>query len=137
MRIRPLTTLALIALTAAGLSGQSSASERPHLDIRALPRVAMSPTDVAFTAKLIGGEELEDFHCPEVEWNWNDGARSVREGDCDPYEQGDEVVRVFSARHRFRQAGLYTVTVSLRRASRVVAAATVTIDVKPGFPGKY
>jgi hypothetical protein len=72
-----------------------------------------------------------------VEWDFADGARSVRLSDCAPYEPGDDVVRVFNARHRFRQAGLYEVTVRMRRANRVVAVASITIDVKEGMPGRY
>ena len=136
MRLGP-TTFAAVALAAAGLAGHVRASEKPQLDLRALPRIAFSPTDVSFTAKLVGGKELEDFHCPEVEWDWSDGARSVHESDCSPYQPGEDVVRAFTARHRYRQAGHYTVTVKLRRASRVLAAATTTIDVRPGMPGRY
>ena len=139
MRSRTLGALAasVLVLAAPGQAGESRNPERPSLDVRALPRIAISPTDVAFTAKLVGGEALEDFHCPEVEWDWADGARSVRLSDCDPYQPGDDVVRVFSARHRYRQAGLYEVTVRMRRASRVLAVASITIDVKEGMPGRY
>jgi hypothetical protein len=137
MRSRIFCALALVVLAAPGQAGESHIPERPFLDVRALPRIAISPTDVNFTAKLVGGEPMEDFHCPEVEWDWADGARSVRLSDCAPYEPGDDVVRVFSARHRYRQAGLYEVTVRMRRASRVVAVASITVDVKEGMPGRY
>jgi len=139
MYSRWFATLSLMALALPSLAGDLTPQERPRprLGIAAMPRVAISPTNVAFTARLVGGAELEDFHCPEVEWNWSDGTRSVRLSDCDPYEPGADIVRVFSATHRYRDAGQYAVTISLRRASRVVAAATVTIEVRPGLPGRY
>jgi hypothetical protein len=138
MGLRRLAALSLALALPAG-AGDLAPQERPRprLDIAASPRVAISPTNVSFTAKLVGGDELEDFHCPEVEWDWSDGARSTRLSDCDPYQPGDTIVRVFSAHHRYRRAGQYSVKVSLRRASRVVAAATVTIDVREGLPGRY
>jgi len=139
MRCRWFVTLSMMALALPSGAGDLAPHERarPRLDIAAMPRVAISPTNVAFTARLVGGGELEDYHCPEVEWNWSDGARSVRLSDCDPYQPGDDVMRVFSATHRYRDAGQYVVTISLRRASRLVAAATVTIEVKEGLPGRY
>lgn len=139
MFVRWLATLSLMALALPSVAGDLTPRERPRprLDIAAMPRVAISPTNVAVTAKIVGGSELEDFHCPEVEWNWSDGERSVRLSDCDPYQPGADIVRVFSATHRYRRAGQYVVTIRLRRASRVLAAATVTIEVMPGLPGRY
>ena len=136
MRFRFLATLIFLAAALPSGTEDAIVPGRPRLDVAALPRIAMSPAEVSFTAKLVGEGEMEDFHCPEVEWVWADGARSVRLSDCDPYQPGDEVARVFTARHRFRHPGLYLVTVNLRRASRVVAAANITIDVQAGFPGR-
>jgi len=139
MRLRWFATLSLMALPLTCLAGDLTPPERPRprLDLAAMPRATISPSNVVFTAKLVGGDAQEDFYCPEVEWNWSDGARSARLSDCDPYRAGDEITRVFSATHRYRDPGQYAVTVSLRRASRVVAVATVTIDVRAGVPGRY
>jgi hypothetical protein len=139
MRLAPVVAVALAALAPPALAGDLPATDgsQPRLDLAATPRMGVSPTTVSATAKLVGGDQLEDFHCPEVEWDWSDGARSTRLSDCDPYEPGAGIVRVFSASHRFRQPGRYVVTVSLRRAGRVLAAATVTVNVKQGFPAGY
>jgi hypothetical protein len=139
MRLRWLAVLVPWAFAVPATAGDLNAADRarPHLDVAAMPRMAISPSNVAFTAKLVGGQDVEDFHCPEVEWDWSDGTRSTRLSDCDPYQPGDDVVRRFSANHRYRQPGEYAVTVRLRRAEGVVAAATITIEVKQGLPGSY
>jgi hypothetical protein len=82
-------------------------------------------------AELVGGEDLEEFYCAGLEWDWGDGNRSFQESDCDPYEPGMEVDRFFSARHVYAGPGQYRVQVSLRRAGQSVAAARTDVII-PG-----
>ena len=123
----------LILLAAAPTGADGGKLRRPRLDVRASPRVAFSPAYILLTAELVGGDEMEDFYCPSLEWSWGDGARSVRESDCPPYEPGRELERRFSAEHGYRQAGDYQVTVRLRRANRSVAEASARVAVRPGL----
>ena len=30
-----------------------------------------------------GGDDVEEFHCPEIEWDWDDGGKSVAEVHAD------------------------------------------------------
>lgn len=131
MRFRVTTLSALIALAAPLHGGPEPA--RPRLDLRVTPRVAFSPANVLVTAELVGGEEHEDFYCPALEWDWGDGARSAHEADCPPFEPGVELDRRFTAEHGYRSAGTYTVKLTMRRASRRLAVATATVNVRPGF----
>jgi hypothetical protein len=124
-------TLVLLAL-AAPLVAESG--DRPRLDLRATPRMAFSPTVVSVTAELAGGDEIEEFYCPELEWDWDDGARSQRGSDCPPFQAGQsEFERFFSADHVYRQAGSYNVKITLKRAGRTVAAASSRVEVRPGL----
>jgi len=123
----------LVLMAAASTGADGGKLRRPRLDLRASPRVAFSPAYVLLTAELVGGDEVEDFYCPGLEWNWGDGAKSVRESDCPPYETGRELERRFSAEHGYRHAGDYQVTVTLRRANRSVAEASARIAVRPGL----
>jgi hypothetical protein len=51
--------------------------KRPKLTLTARPPIAMSPARVSLTAELAGGpDDLEDFYCPTVEWDWGDGTSS-------------------------------------------------------------
>lgn len=130
----------LIALVAAlPLVAHQAADERPRpkrpsLGLRATPRMAFSPVNVFMTAELIGGDDVEEYYCPEVEWQWGDGGKSIQESDCPPYEEGvSKIERRFTADHEFRRSGNYTVVVTLRRATRNIARADVKVTVRPGL----
>lgn len=122
----PLIALALATPAAAG-----TRPSRPRFDIRASPRVSFLPGPVLVVAELNGGDDLEEFYCPGLEWDWGDGERSLHEADCAPFEPGTSLERRFSARHVFRQAGEFDVRVTLRRADRSLARATVHVTVGP------
>jgi hypothetical protein len=129
MRLRagvvPLMVLVLATPVAAG-----SRPARPRFDIRASPRTAFSPVHVLVVAELKGGDDLEEFYCPGLEWDWGDGTRSLYEADCPPFEPGTFLERRFSARHVFREAGEFDVQLRLRRADRSLATATVRVSVQ-------
>ena len=130
---RLLAGLILVLAVAASTGADGGKLRKPRLDLRATPRVAFSPAYVLLTAELIGGDEAEDYYCPGLEWNWGDGARSVHESDCPPYEPGSEFERRFSAEHGYRHAGDYEITITLRRANRSVAVASARVNVRPGL----
>jgi hypothetical protein len=64
--------------------------------------MAFSPVVVLATAELRGGGELEDFYCPALEWDWDDGGTSSRESHYPPFEPGITLDRRFTWSHRFR-----------------------------------
>ena len=125
--------LILVLAAAASTGAEGAKIRKPRLDLRATPRMAFSPVNVLLTAELVGGDELEEYYCPGLEWNWGDGAKSVRESDCPPFQPGGEFVRRFSAEHGYRRAGEYEITVTLRRANKSLAAASARVDVRPGL----
>jgi hypothetical protein len=129
MRFRT-AVVPLIALALATPAAAGTRPSRPRFDIRASPRVAFLPVQVLVLAELNGGDDLEEFYCPGLEWDWGDGERSLHEADCAPFEPGTSLERRFSARHVFRQAGEFDVRVTLRRAARSVAKATVHVSVQ-------
>ena len=131
--MRRLAAGLILVLAVAGSTGAESKLRKPRLDLRASPRVAFSPAYVLTTAELVGGDELEEFYCPGLEWDWGDGAKSVRESDCPPFQPGSEFVRRFSAQHGYRSAGEYQITVTLRRANRPLAVASARVNVRPGL----
>jgi hypothetical protein len=79
--------------------------------------------------KLVGGDDVEDFYCPCLEWDWGDGSRSMREGDCPPFDDETQMARLFSVMHRYRETGDFKATLTLRRGGRTVASAAVSIRV--------
>jgi hypothetical protein len=120
-----------VILVTSGFSADKP--RRPRLDLRATPRVAFSPVDVLVTAELTGGDEAEEFHCPAILWEWDDGAKSTQESDCEPLAAGGELERRFTAHHAYRRAGTYNVKITMQRSTRTLAVATTTVTVRPGL----
>lgn len=125
--------LSCLCMLGLGLAGAEEKPKKPRLDLRVTPRMAFSPVTVLVVAELQGGDDVEEFYCPEVEWEWDDGGKSVNEGDCAPFEPGTKIDRRFTAEHDYRKAGVYNVKVTLRRAGRAIAANSVRITVRPGL----
>jgi hypothetical protein len=120
------------ATATGGLAADKTPLKKPRLDLRATPRMAFSPVSVLLTAELRGGDDTEEFHCPEVEWDWDDGGRSVHQEDCAPLAAGAPLERRFTAHHAYRRAGTYNVKFTMRRADRPLAVASATVTVRPG-----
>jgi hypothetical protein len=123
--------VAVAVLSCAGLAaaGDAPRPKRPHLALRASPRVAFSPVEVLAVAELKGGHDVEELYCPGLVWDWGDGSRSAHESDCAPFEAGKALERFFTARHRFRAPGMYSVRLTLVRADRTIAVATVPVNI--------
>lgn len=115
-------------------AGEAAKAKKPVLDVRPTPRFGFSPLNVLFVAELKGGGDVEDFYCPEIEWDWDDGGKSVKESDCPPYEDGvTHIERRFSQEHSFARAGVYAVKVTMRRSNHLIAKQTVNVTVRPGL----
>jgi len=137
-----MTRAALPAVIAVALVAPASARDakpeaklkKPRLDLRATPRMAFSPVNIFLIAELQGGDDVEEYYCPQLEWDWDDGGKSVQEGDCPPFVAGTtRIDRRFTAEHEYRRAGGYTIKVTMRRANRSFAASNVRVTVRPGL----
>lgn len=137
-----MTRVALAAVIAVALAAPAPARDakpeaklkKPRLDLKAIPRMAFSPVNIFLTAELQGGDDVEEYYCPQLEWDWDDGGKSVQEGDCPPFEAGTtKIDRRFTAEHEYRRAGVYNVKVTMRRANRSLAASNVRVTVRPGL----
>jgi hypothetical protein len=128
-----LALAALVLLALASALTAADGTKKPRLDLRASPRVAFSPVRVLMTAELVGGDAVEDYHCPGVDWDWGDGTHSFHEADCPPFEPGMELERRFTASHAYMVPGDYQVRVKLQRASRSVAVARTSVIVHSGL----
>ena len=136
MRIRSTHALALVAALAAAttVAAAEAKPKKPRLDLRATPRMAFSPVNVFLTAELMGGDDVEEYYCPELEWEWDDGGKSTQESDCPPYEAGKTTIeRRYTADLEFRRAGVYNVKITMRRSGKSLATANVRVTVRPGL----
>ena len=139
---RAMTRAALAAVIAIALAAPASAGEarpeaklkKPRLDLRATPRMAFSPVNIFLIAELQGGDDVEEYYCPQLEWDWDDGGKSVHEGDCPPFVAGTtKIERRFTAEHEYRRSGIYTIKVTMRRANRSLVASNVRVTIRPGL----
>jgi hypothetical protein len=123
----------VLAAPALPASAGDAKEKKPSLSMRSTPRFAFSPARVLFVAELQGGDEVEEFYCPEVEWEWDDGGKSIKEADCPPFVAGEtKIERRFTAEHDFRRAATYNVKVSLKRLGKSFAVQTLRLTVRPG-----
>jgi len=129
-----LAALSVLCLAAPGFSAdKNEEGKKPSLELRSSPRFGFSPINVLFTAELKGGDDLEEFYCPEIEWDWDDGGKSVREGDCEPFEPGvTKIQRRFTEYHEYRRAGIYSVKVTLRHVGKTLKETRVRVTVRAG-----
>ncbi len=123
----------LFALAAVPVAPDEAKGKKPTLSLRSSPRFAFSPVRVLFVAELQGGDDVEEYYCPELEWEWDDGSKSVQESDCEPFVPGEtKIERRFSAEHEYRRAASYNVKVSLRRLGKTFVNQSVRLTVRPG-----
>ena len=131
--------LAAVPALAAGQRADSKPKpagddDKPKLTLKAQPNVSVAPARVVLTAELSGGaNDYQDYYCPTVLWAWGDGTESESTFDCEPYIAGkSEIKRRFTVEHVFRRGGTQRVVFRLKRNEKVLATATVTIQVTPG-----
>jgi hypothetical protein len=129
-----LGAVAAMAVAAGMVLASDAKPKKPRLELRATPRMAFSPVNVFLTAELTGGDDVEEYYCPELEWEWDDGGKSTQESDCTPFEEGkSKIERRYTTDHEFRRAGVYNVKLTMRRAGRSLASASVRVTVRPGL----
>jgi hypothetical protein len=131
-----LVPAALLAAAPGGAqkTDKDSDSKRPKINLKAQPMIAISPARVVLTAEIVGGpNDYEEFYCPTIEWDWGDGTQSESTSDCAPYEPGkSEIKRRFTTEHMFR-AGQFRVGFRLKRGTKAVGFATVSLQIRPGL----
>lgn len=127
--------LVLAAFVGFSFSVPASAKpKRPTLGVRVSPRMAFSPVGVIAMAELSGGEDSEDFYCLAIEWDWDDGSKSLQDSDCEPYQPGTKIERRFSSEHYYTRAGSYNIRAALKAQDKVVATNTFRLIVRQGLP---
>jgi hypothetical protein len=128
MRAAALLALVSLAAPPAGAADRAE-GQRPALRLRATPGVSFAPASVLLVAELVGGDTLEEFYCPEIEWDFDDGRRSVSQSECEPFDGDSTLERRFLVRQSYAHAGEYRPTITLRRSDGVIARAAVTVLV--------
>ena len=142
-QLNRIAILAAASLFAAGavLVAQSDPKpktepKRPQISMKATPASGMVPVRVVGMVELKGGDDdFEEYYCPTIEWNWDDGTVSESSNDCEPYERGKSVIkRKYTVTHPYRQGGRYRITFKLKQKSKVVGGANAVVQLLGGGP---
>ena len=131
-----LVAVLTLTLTPGGdAAAQRNDDRKASVSLKATPTSGFTPLRVRLVAEIRGGsDDLVDFHCPSVEWDWGDDQTSEADEDCAPYEAGkSEIRRRYSTEHVYRDPGNYTARLRLKQGKRVVANASTNIQVRPGL----
>jgi hypothetical protein len=109
-------------------------AKRPQITLRATPASGMVPVRVVGIAELKGGsDDFEEYYCPTIEWNWDDGTVSESSNDCEPYEAGKSLIkRKYTVTHPYKQGGHYRITFKLKQKQKVVGGANTVVQLLGG-----
>src|SRR5262245_51764714 len=126
--------IALISLLAA--------SAHPYVELRPMRKVTVLPLnscDVKVTFQLtVSDGNSEDYYCPRVVWEWEDGLLSSEQSDCPPFEDAapSDHRRTWTRTRAFQGKGTYLIRAHLCRLQRRVATveATAVITGWEGYP---
>jgi hypothetical protein len=119
------------ALLARGQGG----SKKPSLSLKATPTVSFAPARIVVVAEVKGGpDDLEEFYCPTVEWEWGDLTTSTVEADCEPYAPGKSTIkRRYTVEHNYKNSGAFKIILRLKKSNRIIASANTQIQVRAGL----
>ncbi len=132
MRYSPLLVALAFGLVPVGTSPAAAPrAAKPTPVMTAVPMIVGAPGKVVFRVTLRGGaDDDEEYYCPAIEWDWDDGSVSERSRDCDPYEKGkSRIDRNFTAEHEFKLPDEYKVVFRLKKGGKVLTAPSITVTV--------
>jgi hypothetical protein len=128
------TTAILMAL----LAGASAA--KPTVEFKPLRRMTQlqagsCDAEVSFSLRVFDGG-AEDYYCPKVVFEWEDGSRSIEESDCLPFDQAEpgDHRRTWTRTRRFQGSGTFSVQAHLCRGERRIKSVRTTATIV-GFEG--
>jgi hypothetical protein len=130
-KLAPLAFVAVCVASSIGASRKPTDPAKVDLSLRVNPAMAFAPARITLMAQLKGGTaDNADLYCPTVEWDWGDGTISQSSADCEPFQPNkSEIQRSYSTQHVYKTGGEYTVKLSLKKAEKIVAAATASLNI--------
>lgn len=110
-------------------------NKKPSLSLKASPSVSFAPARIVVVAEVKGGaDDLEEFYCPTVEWEWGDLTTSTVEADCEPYAPGKSTIkRRYTVEHQYKNSGGFKIVLRLKKGNKLIASANAQIQVRAGL----
>jgi len=126
---------AILLIQSNALLARGQGNKRPSLSLKASPSVSFAPARIVVVAEVKGGaEDLEEFYCPTVEWEWGDLTTSTVEADCEPYAAGKSTIkRRYTVEHRYKNSGGFKIVLRLKKGDKVIASANTQVQVRAGL----
>ena len=133
-RVAAAAGCALAIAVSGPLAAENDKKAKPSISVRASPQGGFSPLRVVLTAELKGGaDDFEDFYCPAIEWNWDDGTKSESNSDCEPYVAGkSEIKRRYTIDRIYQMGGEYNVEFRIKQKNKTVGMGKTLIRIRPG-----
>jgi hypothetical protein len=135
--------LLFFVLAALPLASTSTLADGPELKLKSprptfmRPRMPNERSSPMVTVRITGelekldeAEDLEKYYCLDEVWDWDDDTESEYSPDCEPYEEGTELKRHFSASHQYRYPGTYHVRLRLERQGKTVISGTARVMIR-------
>ena len=122
------TAILLLALLAAG-------SPKPRVEFKPLQRVTdlqVSKCEAVVIFRLsVNDGGNEDYYCPKVVFEWEDGTQSSEESDCVPFDQAakEDHSKTWTKSHSFHTSGSHPVRAHLCKASRKIRVVETTATI--------
>jgi hypothetical protein len=131
-----LVTWAAVSALAQEEARPKREAKRPSLSLKATPGTGMVPVRITAAAEFRGGDDdFEEYYCPTIEWNWDDGTLSESSTDCEPYQAGEsQIRRRYSMSHTYKRPGSYRVSFRLKNKDKIVAGATAMVRLLGNSP---
>jgi hypothetical protein len=126
---------ALLLIPSNALLARGQGNKKPSLSLKASPSVSFAPARIVVVAEVKGGaEDIEEFYCPTVEWEWGDLTTSTVEADCEPYTAGKSTIkRRYTVEHRYKNSGGFKIVLRLKKGDKVIASANTQVQVRAGL----
>ena len=123
----------------------ASTSAKPKVEIKVNPPFAMLGIGAHATAMVRfrlsvkdGGDE--DYYCPRIEWEWEDGTKGNEESDCPTCETDakEDHERVGNKSRECWDPGSHVVKVKLYKGTKLVRTIDAKVEVSgESTPGAY
>lgn len=133
-----MTSLALLLLMA-------SEPAKPKVELKVNPQFAMlgiGPRAFATVHFRLSVKDagVEDYYCPRIEWEWDDGTKGTEESDCPPFAtaQKEDHERSWNKSRQFWEPGNHVVKVRMYKGDRLIRTIDAKVEVSgEATPGRF
>ena len=120
-----------------GATAERSATPRSRT--RSRTRSCRAFATVRFRLSVKDGGD-ENYYCPRVEWEWEDGTKGTEESDCPAFEAAEKQdhERIWNKSHQFWEPGNHVIKVKVYKGSKLIRTLDGKVEVSgEATPGRF